>query len=112
MTKQDNESSFIILSSKTFYYTHKRFIQISDYLTNDASKPNKTNVLLLRVATHLPQNKSSSSLRAKWTPPFIMLCCLMDDRNTNKSMCGNHRTLIRIARFDANLQLWRLSLES
>lgn len=31
------------------YYTHKRFIQMYDYLTNDASKPNKTNVLLLRV---------------------------------------------------------------
>lgn len=81
-----------------------------DYLTNDASKL-KTNVLLLRLATHLLQNKSSSSpLGAKWTPPFV-LRCLLDDRNTD-SLCGSDRTLIRIARFDANLQSWRLSLGS
>lgn len=99
------------LQNIAVYYTHQRFIQMSDYLTYDASKPNKTNVLLLRVATHLPQNKSSSSsLRAKWTPPFV-LRCLLDDRNTD-SLCGNHGTLIRIERFDANLQSWRLSLGS
>lgn len=84
---------------------------MSDYLMSDASKPNKTNVLLLRVAAHLLQNKSSfSPLRAKWTPPFV-LRRLLDGGNTD-SLCGNHRTLIRIAHFDDNLQSWRLSLGS
>lgn len=84
---------------------------MSDYFTNDASKPNKTNVLLLTVATHSLQNEASSSpLRAKWTPPFV-LRRLLDDKNTD-SLCGNRGNLIGIARFDADLQSWRLSLAS